>query len=134
VEITYHRPAVKGRTLWGDLVPYGKVWRAGANNNTTFECSKDITIEGKSLSAGKYGFHVIPTEESWTLVFNKVNNAWGSFSYDEAEDALRVTVKPAAAEHREWLAYGFEELGETAATCYLHWGELKAPFTIEASK
>ena len=94
ITINYSSPSVKGRKIFGGLEPYGKVWRAGANEATTFETSKDITVEGKTLPAGKYAFFVIPTEIEWTVIFNKEPNQWGAFKYDEGKDALRVNVTP----------------------------------------
>ncbi|GAB3516568.1 DUF2911 domain-containing protein [Emticicia fontis] len=94
VTVNYGQPSVKGREVWGKLVPYGEVWRAGANEATTIEFSKDVTIEGKALPAGKYGFFTIPNTNEWTIIFNKVPNQWGAFKYDASQDALRVTVKP----------------------------------------
>lgn len=143
ITVVYSRPGVKDRAIWGELVPYGLApgndysngipfpWRAGANENTTFECTGDLLVEGQRLSAGKYGLHMIPTEGSWTIIFSKKNAEWGSYSYDESEDALRVTVTPVAAPHQEWLVYGFEDLAGTSATAYLHWEELKVPFRME---
>jgi hypothetical protein len=142
ITVTYSRPGVKGRVIWGELVPHGLApgnsysdnkpfpWRAGANENTTFECTGDLLVEGQRLPAGKYGIHMIPTGSTWTIIFNKTNDAWGSYSYDEAEDALRVTVTPVAAAHQEWLVYGFEDLAGASATAYLHWEELKVPIRI----
>src|SRR5215475_5327685 len=98
ITITYHRPAVGSRELWGKAVPYGKVWRAGANENTTIQFADDVSVEGKPLAAGTYGLHMIPDKDHWTVVFSKNSTSWGSFSYDEKEDALRVQVKPRAAE------------------------------------
>ena len=92
ITINYSSPAVKGRTIWGDLVPFGKVWRAGADNATTFTTSKDITIEGNKLPAGTYSFFIIPGEVESTFIFNKVANQWGAYTYDEKEDILRVSV------------------------------------------
>ncbi|WPR77054.1 DUF2911 domain-containing protein [Algoriphagus sp. NG3] len=92
ITINYSSPAVKGRTIWGDLVPMGEVWRAGANEATTFTTTKDIMVEGKALPAGTYSFFVIPGETSSTLIFNKVAKQWGAFDYDSKEDALRVSV------------------------------------------
>lgn len=92
VTINYSSPAVKGRTIFGDLVPLGQVWRAGANEATTFTTTKDIMVEGKKLAAGTYGFFIIPGETESTLIFNKVAKQWGSMNYDAKEDALRVTV------------------------------------------
>lgn len=94
VEITYHQPSAKGRKVMGDVVPYGEVWRTGANNATTITFSKDVKIEGKTLAAGKYALFTIPGENEWTIIFSKNTNQWGSFNYDQSEDALRVKVKP----------------------------------------
>ena len=98
ITITYHRPLVNGRKVWGGLVPYGEVWRAGANENTIITFPNDVTIEGKPLAAGTYGLHMIPNQDQWTIIFSKMHTAWGSFSYNEGEDALRVTVKPQTAD------------------------------------
>lgn len=133
ITIVYSRPGVKGRKIWGGLVPYDKVWRAGANENTTFEVSKDVLINGQKLPAGKYGLHMIPGEKQWTIIFSKNNSAWGSFSYKQEEDALRVTVTPVAAPEREWLSYGFENLAGNSATAYLWWEKLKVPFEVEVA-
>ncbi|MCJ7485876.1 MAG: DUF2911 domain-containing protein [Candidatus Aminicenantes bacterium] len=142
ITIVYSRPGVKGRTIWGALVPYGMApgnqysknqpfpWRAGANENTTIEFSKDVLIEGQPLAAGKYGVHMIPGEKEWTIVFSKNNAAWGSFSYKQEEDALRVTVTPVAAPFQEWLTFGFEDLAGKSATAVLCWEKLKVPFKI----
>ncbi len=146
ITITYSRPGVKGRKIWGDLVPYGMApgnkyskdkpfpWRAGANQNTTIEFNKDLLIEGKPLPAGKYGIHMIPGEKDWVIIFSKKNDAWGSFTYDQAEDALRVTVSPVKAPHEEWLMFGFDDLAGTSATAYLHWEQLKVPFKIQLAQ
>ena len=143
ITIQYSRPGVKGRTVWGDLVPYGLApgnsysndnpfpWRAGANENTTFESGADLLVEGQPLPAGKYGVHMIPSESTWTIIFSKQNDIWGSYTYDQTQDALRVTVTPVAAPHQEWLLWGFEDLEGTASTVYLHWEELKVPIKIE---
>src|SRR5262249_44033523 len=98
VTIKYSRPLANGREVWGKIVPYGKVWRSGANENTTITFSDDATIEGKALPAGTYGLHMIPDKDQWTIIFSKNSTSWGSFSYDQKEDALRVTVKPSAGE------------------------------------
>ncbi|HEY1496668.1 MAG TPA: DUF2911 domain-containing protein, partial [Candidatus Solibacter sp.] len=94
ITIVYHRPLVGGRKVWGGMVPYGQVWRAGANENTTIEFSDPVTVEGQPLAKGIYGLHMLPTADSWTVIFSKTAGAWGSFSYEQKEDALRVTVKP----------------------------------------
>ena len=127
VTVAYSSPAVKGRAIWGGLVPYGQVWRAGANEATTVEFSKAVTVEGKALPAGKYGFFVIPTEKQWTVIFNKVPNQWGSFKYDEKQDALRVTVTPRKTDTmNERLAYVLTPTG-----LVLRWEKLEAPISIK---
>ncbi len=94
VAIDYHQPSAKGREIMGKLVPYGKIWRTGANDATTIEFGADVKIEGKTLAKGKYSLFTIPGEKEWVVIFNKVPKQWGAYSYDEKEDALRVTVKP----------------------------------------
>ena len=94
ISISYSRPLASNREVWGKTVPYGKVWRAGANENTTITFSDDVSIEGKPLAAGTYGLHMIPDKDQWTIIFSKNSTSWGSFSYDEKEDALRVTATP----------------------------------------
>lgn len=130
ITINYHRPAVGGREIWGKVVPYGKVWRAGANENTTITFTDDVTVEGKPLAAGTYGLHTIPDKDQWTIIFSKNSTSWGSFSYDEKEDALRVTVKPHPAEMFEQLAYTFEDVKPDSAVATLRWEKLAVPFQI----
>jgi len=130
ITIDYSRPVVNGRKIWGGLVPYGRPWRAGANENTTFETTGPVSIEGKPLPAGKYGLHAIPSEHEWTLVFSRNSTSWGSFTYDPAEDALRVLVKPAAAEMREALTYDFDALKPDSAVAALRWEKIAVPFTV----
>jgi hypothetical protein len=110
ITIVYHRPLAKDRKVWGDLVPYGKVWRAGANENTTITFSDPVTIEGKPLDKGTYGLHMIPNADDWTIIFSKNSTSWGAFTYDEKEDALRVTVKPQPADMHNALTYDFDQL------------------------
>ena len=131
ITINYHRPLIKGRKVWGGLVPYGQPWRAGANENTTISFSDPVTIEGQPLAAGTYGLHMIPTETDWTIAFSKTNTAWGSFTYDKAEDALRVTVKPAASDFHEALTYDFDDLGPDSTVVTLRWEKLAVPFRWE---
>lgn len=108
--IGYSSPSVNGRTIWGDLVPYGKVWRAGANDATTFVTDKAITIEGKELPAGKYTFFVIPEKDAATVIFNKEEKQWGAYKYDEAKDQIRVKVKPKkSAKLNERLVYSINK-------------------------
>jgi tetratricopeptide (TPR) repeat protein len=132
IAITYHRPAVNKRKIWGDLVPYDQVWRAGANENTTITLSSPVTVNGKPLAAGTYGLHMIPTEGGdWTIAFSSVSWAWGSFTYDEKEDALRVTAKPQPADFQERLSYGFDDPTDNSVQAAMRWEKLRVPFTIE---
>ena len=131
VTIKYHRPVVKGRKIWGGLVPYDKVWRIGANENTTFEVSDPVTIEGQALPKGLYGLHAIPTADSWTIIFSKTTTGWGSYSYKQDEDALRVTVKPRPLQDsEEALEFEFEDLQPTSATVTMKWEKLAVPFKV----
>ncbi len=131
ITIKYHRPLVNGRKIWGGLVPYGKVWRAGANENTTIDFSDAVSVEGKPLAKGTYGLHMIPNPDSWTIIFSKTNTGWGSYSYDQKEDALRVDVKPKPlAENKEALEFDFEDLKPTSTTVTLKWEKLGVPFTV----
>ncbi len=148
--VTYCRPAVKGRKVWGELVPYGMhagieytqgrefPWRAGANENTTIKFSKNVQVEGNALAAGTYGVHMIPGEEEWVVIFSKNHTSWGSYSYNMDEDALRVTVTPKTADHNEWLAYFFSDLSDDSATLNMYWEKLiirvKVQVAAEASE
>jgi hypothetical protein len=131
VSIDYHRPSVNGRTIWGGLVPYGAVWRAGANDNTTITFSQPVRVEGQDLAAGTYGLHMVPGESEWVIAFSSNNTSWGSFSYDEAEDVLRVTVTPESAPFEEQLRYEVSDVARDSATVSLHWAELRVPFRVE---
>lgn len=127
VTVNYSSPGVKGRKIFGGLEPYGKVWRAGANEATTVEFSKGVKVEGKPLPAGKYGFFVIPAEGPWTVIFNKVPNQWGAFKYDEKQDALRVMVTPRkTAAVTERLAYEVTPKG-----LVLRWENVELPASIK---
>lgn len=127
VAIAYHSPAVKGRKIWGDLVPYNKVWRAGANEATTFTTDRDLMVEGKKLPAGTYALFAIPAEQEWTIIFNKKAKQWGAYEYDAAQDALRVKVKPVkAAKMNERLTYTLDQTGFS-----LNWENLKVPVRIK---
>ncbi len=130
ISIVYHRPNVKKRGIYGALVPYGEVWRAGANEATVFEISKDVTINGQKLPAGKYSFYAIPGEKEWTIIFNKTWDQWGTI-YDAKQDALRVKVKPMEAEFEESLAYEIENVTENTAQVIIHWDKLAVPFIVD---
>jgi len=134
VTVKYHRPLVNGRKIWGGLVPYGKVWRAGADENTTIDFSDDVSVEGKPLAKGLYGLHMIPNADSCTVIFSKTNTAWGSYSYDQKEDALRVDVKPKPlAQPEEALEFEFEDLKPTSTAVTLKWEKLAIPFTVSVN-
>ncbi len=126
ISINYGSPAVKGRKIYGELVPFDKVWRAGANEATVFTTTADILVEGKKLPAGTYGLFAIPTAKTWTVIFNKVAKQWGAYKYDAAQDALRVTVKPVAAKTTERLVYKINKKGFT-----LTWDKLTVPVAVK---
>lgn len=131
ITLRYSRPGVKGRKIWGDLVPYGQVWRTGANENTTIKFSTPVKIEGHELPAGIYGLQTIPTEGDWTVIFSKDANEWGAFNYKQEDDALRIQAKPQPAELRERMAFDFEDVTDTSTKVVLHWEKLRVPFTVE---
>jgi hypothetical protein len=156
VTIIYSRPGVKGRKIWGDppaaagatgtatlddsnkrvqgapIVPYGHVWRAGANEATTFTVTDDVLINGQKLAAGTYSLHTIPGKDEWTIIFNSDAGQWGSFAYDEKKDALRVKAKPeVVADNQEWLAYEIPDVGPSTAKIAIRWERLRVPFTVE---
>ena len=122
------RPNVKSREIWGGLVPYDKVWRTGANEATTFSISNDVMVEGKELAAGTYGLFTIPGEAEWTVVFNKVPDQWGAMKYDAAEDVLRVTVKPEAADFVESMEFEID-----GSDVVLRWEKVAVPVTLSAA-
>lgn len=127
----YSSVAVRDREIWGGLVPYGEIWRTGANKNTVFMVSDDVLINGEALPAGEYGFHTIPGEDSWTLIFSNFSDAWGSFFYDESEDALRVEVTPEEMNSTyEWMKFSFGNYTDTSVDMSLKWAGLKVPFTV----
>jgi len=130
VTISYHRPLVNNRKVWDGLVPYGKVWRAGANENTTISFSDPVTIEGKPLDKGTYGLHMIPAADQWTIIFSKNSTSWGAFTYNEAEDALRVNVKPQTAEMHDALTYDFDQLKPDSTVVVLEWERVSVPFKV----
>src|SRR5215212_9042736 len=155
ITITYSRPGVKGRAIWGDppagaatgtatlddararaanavIVPYGHVWRTGANEATTFTVTDDVLVNGQPLKAGTYSLHTIPARDEWTIIFNGDPGQWGSFAYDEKKDVLRVKAKPqAAADSKEWLAFDIDPDGESAARVNIRWEKIVVPFTVE---
>jgi len=133
ITINYHRPVVNGRKIWGGLVPTGQVWRAGANENTTIEFSTPVSIEGKPLPAGTYGLHMIPNADTWTVIFSKMAVAWGSYTYNQSEDALRVDVKPHPIEMEEALEYEFEDLKPDSVAVTMKWEKVAVPFRVSVN-
>ncbi len=158
ITITYSRPPVKGRTIFADapatmearakgeatldnqnerkagepIVPYNHVWRAGANEATMFQVTDDVLINGQPLKAGTYSMHTIPGKEEWTIIFNSDAGQWGSFSYDDKKDVLRVKTKPQMAnDSQEFLMYSFDPVTDNSATVNLRWEKLRVPFTVE---
>lgn len=130
VKIDYSRPAVKGRVIWGGLVPYDKVWRTGANEATQISFGDDVTINGQALPKGTYSLHTIPGKDSWIIAFNKVAQQWGSFTYDQAQDALRVTVKPEKAPFTELMELDFPQVTNDSAVVAIRWENVSVPFTV----
>ena len=143
VTFEFNRPGVKGRTIWGELVPWGfepgnkysdekpYPWRGGANENSTIEFSKDVLVEGQKVPAGKYSMHFKTGKDEWTVMLNKVNDQWGSYKYDAAQDIASFNVKPVEAPHQEWLSYGLDEYTGNSARAFLHWEKIKIPFSVE---
>jgi len=140
VTINYSRPGVKGRKVWGGLVPYNVVWRTGANEATKITFSKDVIINGSKLPAGAYAFFAIPATGEWTLIFNKVADQWGAYSYEKnkAQDALQIKVKPVEHNFTEWLEYNFSDMDvqkagmKNSSQVNLLWEKLRVSFKIEA--
>lgn len=145
ISIVYHRPSVKARQIWGCtstdvvpkggvtypcLVPYGQVWRTGANENTTFEVSRDVTVNGQPLPAGKYGLHTIPNRDEWIVIFSKDNDDWGSYTYDEKKDALRVKAKPQTGDFQETMSLDFGDVTPNTAKVVVRWEKIAVPFTV----
>jgi Protein of unknown function (DUF2911) len=153
--ITYSRPGVKSRKIWGDplptsasgsatlddaserpkdapIVPFGHVWRTGANEATTFAVTDDVLIDGQKLAAGTYSLHTIPAKDEWTIIFNSVADQWGSFNYDEKKDALRIKVKPQmVADNQEWLLFSIPAVTANTAQVMIRWEKVAVPFTVE---
>lgn len=131
VTIVYHRPNVKGRKIFDGLEAYGKVWRTGANEATIFEVTNDVKINGQLLPKGKYSLHTIPNKDEWTIIFNKTADQWGSYQYDQKQDALRVTAKPVKTDLQETMSLGFENVKANTADVVIAWEQVKVPFTVD---
>lgn len=133
ITVNYHRPLANGRQVWGKLVPYGQVWRAGANENTTITFTDPVTIEGQKLDKGTYGLHMIPGQDQWTVIFSKNASAWGSFTYKQDEDALRVNVTPQTTEMHDALTYDFDDVKPDAAVVTMRWEKVAVPFKVQVN-
>lgn len=157
VTITYSRPGVKGRRIWGDplpsqaavkgeatlddqsarpkdaaIVPWGHAWRTGANEATQFVITDDVWINGQKLPAGSYSLHTIPNKDEWTIIFNSEANQWGSFGYNAAKDTLRVKAKPQLEDHnKEWLEFWIDPINDNSAEVSIRWEKVRVPFTVE---
>jgi hypothetical protein len=136
IDVTYGRPSARDRVLFADgeaLAPYGQVWRAGANEATTVTFSTDVEVEGQPLAAGTYALFTIPGPQSWTVLFNRQADQWGSMGYDEAQDALRVSVTPhTAAEPVEQMRFTIDDATDEGATISLEWGDVRVPIQVTA--
>jgi hypothetical protein len=130
ITVNYHRPLANSRQIWGKVVPYGQVWRAGANENTTITFTDPVTIEGQALDKGTYGLHMIPGEHDWTIIFSKDSTSWGSFTYKQDEDALRVNVKPQSSDAHDALAYDFDDVKANSAVVTMRWDKVAVPFKV----
>ncbi len=133
--VTYSRPGVKNRVIWGNLVPYDKPWRTGANEATTFSTTDEIQFGGQKLAAGTYSLFTIPTADEWTVVLNGEKDLWGAFAYKPEKDVLRVAVKPTPAEPQEWMIFTFEDLTPGSASLVLRWEKLRVavPITVDVN-
>lgn len=131
ISISYHRPNVKGRKIWGELVPYNEVWRTGANNATVFETPIDVMINGQKLAKGKYALFTLPTTGNWTIIFNKNWNQWGAFTHEPKDDVLKVEVTPRQSEFHETMAIEFEKVVGSTAEVNIRWENIAVPFTVD---
>ena len=130
VAVSYSRPSVKGRVIWGGLVPYDKPWRTGANEATTISFSDDVTVNGQKLAAGTYAIVTIPGKDEWTVIFNKDTKLWFETEYDAAKDVLRVKAKPETAPHMESLEISFPAVGPDSGQMAFHWEKVLVPLSI----
>ena len=131
VKLSYSRPGVKNRVIWGGLVPYDKVWRTGANEATTISFSDNVKIEGQALAAGTYALFTIPGQTEWTVIFNKNADQWGSTDYKQDQDVLRVKVKPDTAPMQEWMGFAFQNLALESGEVVLRWEKLQVKFSVQ---
>ncbi|MCW5910890.1 MAG: DUF2911 domain-containing protein [Cyclobacteriaceae bacterium] len=132
ISVAYHRPNVNGREVWGKLVPYEQVWRAGSNEATVFSTTTDILIENQTLPAGTYSLFFIPHADKWTVIFNKVAEQWGAFTYNAAQDQLRINdIKPIVDNHQETLLYAFPEVQDSTCKMTIRWEKVRVELNIK---
>lgn len=131
ITIDYSCPAVKGRTIWGELVPFGKVWRTGANEVTSITFDDAAKINGNELPAGTYGIHTIPNQNEWEIIFSKDTKVDGGSGYDETKDALRIKVTPESNQFTERMTFAFSDMTEKSTNVNLLWEKLKVSFNVE---
>jgi hypothetical protein len=130
MSVSYHRPGVKGREIWGKLVPYNEIWRTGANEPTLVTLSDDAIIEGKKIAAGTYRLVAIPTPKEWTIIFNTETKNWGTI-YNPKYDSIRFKVMPETGPHEEWMSFSFTDLTPNSARLVLGWEKLRVGFKVE---
>jgi len=134
VEVNYHCPGVKKRTVWGNpkLVPYDSVWRTGANEATTISFSTDVMVGGQKVKQGKYALFTIPGRDMWTVIINSDADQWGAYSYDKTKDVARFTVKPSMVDFRERLGFMIDPTSDSACTVSMHWEKIMISFEVTA--
>lgn len=130
VTVTYGRPSVRDRDIFGALVPYGEVWRTGANEPTVLSFSGDVTVEGEAVPAGTYALFTIPGDDEWTVIISSDTGQWGAMAYDDGNDVVRATVTPIEGDDMEMMTITFENVTPTEGTLVLHWDEVRVPVTI----
>ncbi|MEO8587004.1 MAG: DUF2911 domain-containing protein [Acidobacteriota bacterium] len=133
ITIEYHRPSVRGREIWGGLVPYGQVWRLGANEATTIAFSAPVKIEGKDVPAGTYALFAIPGKDKWTFIVNKNAKQWGAFKYQQTEDLLRFDVVPQAGNAVEMMTFSVVSKAPASASVEMEWAKVKTSFSVTGS-
>jgi hypothetical protein len=130
INIEYHRPSVRGREVWGALVPNGQVWRFGANEATTIAFSAPVKVEGKDVPAGTYALFAIPGKGKWTFILNKTAKQWGAFKYQQSEDLLRFDVVPQPGAAVEMMTLAVVPKGPTSSSVEMEWAKVKTAFTV----
>ena len=133
MSIVYHRPLVKGREIFGKLIPFDKVWRTGADENTIIKFSTDVTIDGKLVKAGAYGLHTIPNRNNWTIILNKETKAWGSYFYDKSKDVIRFNAKSKSNAHQEAMSFSFKNIKTNSVTVELNWAKTNVSFDVSVN-